>query len=127
MKREEIYIEVTPETVGAYVAVLEKHNEKMDDMSVTGSCRVIKYMYQEEWFVGVSSDSHDTLNWTPEQLDNFLTELKEPPAEEIYVKDSKGNWQQVTVLKGHTAVKFSNGVVGYVANEDLFTIKPFKP
>lgn len=129
MKREDIYIEVTPETVGEYVAVLRKHGEKIGNVDVYADFRHLTCIPNGIWFVDIKSRNEpDTIFWTPEQLDKFLTELKEPSTTELYMKDSDGNFHKVQEVAGEfVPVRLDSGVITAVHKDDLFTIKPFKP
>lgn len=74
MKKEDIYIEVTPETIGAYVEVLERHGEAIG--SVEAGSKTFKYLkcspISGGWFTSRHNIGRSRVHWTPQDLEEFL-------------------------------------------------------
>lgn len=147
MKREDIYIEVTPDTIGAYVAVLEKHGEPIGNCSTTESYKYLTVMPGNYWFVyDESDDVNGTAFWTPEHLDQWLTERKAAEREDAHAEPSERTrrtertgvcvllhrlhddaYASVRLCPDYVVVERHDGRMVFVNKADLFEVGNLTP
>lgn len=142
MKREDIYIEVTPDTIGAYVAVLEKHSEKIGSLEIRDGYSCLMCNSAGWWFVGGASLDRIPLYITDVGLDQWLTELKAAESKDVHAEPSEpdeidiqlyayqcGAFEPVTLCDDLAVVRKENGEKLIISRKQLYVgnLTPLMP
>ena len=154
MKKEDIYIKVTHDTIGAYIAVLEKHGEPIGSVeAVSGAFKYLKCSSISGcWFTSRHNNGKSRVNWTPQDLDDFLVKEKyaiefekdilathihektqmtdsvfynqvvTKSEHEYVVKNADGTASSVTLRDDKAVVEMPNGTLRIVDKSNLFKI-----
>lgn len=163
MKKEEIRIRVTPRNVKEFIEVLRRNGEKFVSPSnmfngvdvdpekfmneYTGFRTIARFCWNDYWQITSDNEFGTVLNWTPQDLDDFLAKEKyarlcnnikravsltnmheRPYVPDEHIKSSHvvnnadGTASSVTLRDDKAVVEMPNGTLRIVDKSNLYKI-----